>query len=89
MSGEAMASEETDMNATAMVTIAIEIDGVSYTPEFLAAVKGGGAWSREARVLLALAAARGVTLDGAELIWEDVRDLRARREALSGPHPRA
>ena len=77
------------MNATTMTTIPFEIDEASYSAEFLAAVKGGGAWSREARTLLALAAARGIKLNGAELIWEDARDLRARRDALIGPHPRA
>ena len=77
------------MNATAMITIPFEIDGASYSPEFLAAVEGSGAWSREARVLLALAAARGVKLDEAALVLDDAHDLRARRDALTGPHPRA
>ncbi|HEU0026447.1 MAG TPA: hypothetical protein VFQ25_04965 [Ktedonobacterales bacterium] len=72
------------MNAIAMITIPFEIDGASYSPEFLAAVEGSGAWSREARVLLALAAARGVKLDEAELIWDDAHDLRARRDKLTG-----
>ncbi len=69
---------------TTMITIPIEINGASYSPEFLAAVEGGGAWSREARMLLALAAARGVKLDEEALILDDVRDLRARRDALTG-----
>ncbi len=77
------------MSATTMIAIPFEIDSASYSPEFLAAVEGGGAWSREARVLLALAAARGVKLDEAALIWDDARDLRARRETLTSPHPRA
>lgn len=72
------------MSETAMITIPFEIDSATYSPEFLAAVKGSGAWSREARVLLALAAARGVRLNEAELVWEDARDLRARRDQLTG-----
>lgn len=76
------------MNATVMITIPFEIDGTSYSPAFLAAVEGTGAWSREARVLLALAAARGVRLDEAALTWDDARDLRARRDALTGSQSR-
>ena len=76
------------MNATAMITIPFEIDSATYSPEFLAAVEGAGAWSREARVLLALAAARGVTLDETQLVWEDARNLRARREMLIRPAKR-
>ncbi len=71
------------MSATAMIILPFEIDGTSYSPEFLAAVEGAGAWSREARVLLALAAARGVRLDEAELIWDDAHDLRIRRDTLT------
>lgn len=77
------------MNTTAMITVQFEIDGASYSPEFLAAIEGSGAWSREARVLLALAAAHGIRLDEAELIVDDARDLRARRDALTGRRPRA
>jgi hypothetical protein len=73
------------MSATITVTIPIEIDGTTYSPEFLAAVEGSGAWSREARVLLALAAMRGVKLDEAALVWDDVHGLRARRDALTTP----
>jgi hypothetical protein len=76
------------MNATAMITIPFEIDSASYSPKFLTAVEGSGAWSREARVLLALAAARGVKLDEVELVWADARDLRARRDLLIGLSPR-
>ncbi len=72
------------MNATATITIPFEIDSASYSPEFLAAVEGAGAWSREARVLLALAAARSIKLDEAELAWADVRGLRALRDTLTG-----
>ena len=77
------------MSATAMmITIPFEIDGASYSPEFLAAVEGSGAWSREARTLLALAAAYGAQLDDEALIWDDARDLRARRDAYFGPQRR-
>ncbi len=75
------------MSATEMIAIPFEIDSASYSPEFLAAVEGGGAWSREARVLLARAAARGVKLNEAALIWDDAHDLRARRDRLTGPYP--
>jgi hypothetical protein len=73
-----------NMATDVMVTIPFELDGSRYSPAFLAVVRGGGAWSREARILLALAAARGVRLDERELLLADVRDLRARREALAG-----
>ena len=76
------------MNATETITIPFEIDGASYSPEFLVAVKGSGAWSREARVLLALAAARGAKMDESELIWEDARGLRAHRDRLTGMEQR-
>ena len=74
------------MSATAkMITVPFEIDGGSYSPEFLAAMEGNGAWSREARTLLALATACGIQLDEEALIWDDARDLRARRDAYFGP----
>lgn len=71
------------MNATQPITIPVEIETGLYSPEFLDSVKGSGPWSREARVLLALAAARGIQLDERQLILEDARDLRARRDALN------
>ena len=45
-------------------------------------MSGGGAWSREARTLLALAQARGVALDDETLIYSDVRDLQAMQSNL-------
>ena len=41
-----------------------------------AIMDGGGAWSREARAVLALAQERGVTLDDDTLVYSDVRDLQ-------------
>lgn len=69
--------------ATTPVTITFEIEPGRYSPAFLAAVTGCNAWSREARVVLALAAARGIRLDETQLIMEDVYGLRARRDALT------
>jgi hypothetical protein len=60
-----------------------EVNESGYSPTFLAAVKGASAWSREARALLTLAAALGVKLDEQALIWDDVHDLRSRRDALT------
>jgi hypothetical protein len=71
------------MTAVMTVTIPIELDEGRYSAAFLAAVRGGGAWSREARLLLAVAAARSIRLDEREVNLEDVRGLRARREALA------
>jgi hypothetical protein len=49
-----------------------------YTPVFMTEViTGGGAWRREARVVLALAAQQGLVLDEQALIFSDVRDLQA------------
>jgi hypothetical protein len=69
---------------TTPVTITFEIESGRYSPAFLAAVTGRSAWSREARIVLALAAARGIRLDESQLIMEDVYGLRARRDALTG-----
>lgn len=56
----------------------------AYTPAFLdAALCGGGAWAREARLVVALAARRGVGLDEQALIYSDVHDLQALRMALA------
>jgi hypothetical protein len=71
------------MATVVTVTIPFEVDKGRYSAAFLTAVRGGGAWSREARLLLAVAAARGIRLDEREVILEDVRGLRARREALA------
>ena len=76
------------MIASETITIPFEITAGGYSPAFLEAVQGGGAWSREARVVLALAAARGILLDESELVLEDARDLRARRDALTGSSSR-
>jgi hypothetical protein len=75
------------MRATMTITIPFERDWSSYSPEFLAAVEGGGAWSREARILLPQAAARGIRLDENELVWADVHDLRAWRRRLAKSVP--
>lgn len=74
--------------ATPTFTIPFEIESGRYSPAFLAAITGGAAWSREARILLALAAARGIRLDETQLIMEDVYGLRARRDALIGTFAR-
>lgn len=71
------------MLATDIVYLPVEINGGAYSTPFIEAVKGGGAWSREARILLSLAAARGVRLNEDDLILEDARDLRARRDEMS------
>lgn len=76
------------MSTMTATTIAFEIESGRYTPAFLDSVKGCSAWSREARIVLALAAARGIQLDEAELTLADVHDLRARRDALIGLGPR-
>lgn len=56
----------------------------AYTPAFLdAALCGGGAWAREARLVVALAARRGVKGDEQTLIYSDVHDLQALRMALA------
>lgn len=49
----------------------------TYSPAFLAALNGGGAWRREARTLIARAAQRKLTLREEALIYSDVRDLQA------------
>lgn len=43
---------------------------------------GGGAWTREASLTLALAAQAGVRLDEPALIYSDVRDLMALQRTL-------
>jgi hypothetical protein len=73
------------MVASVTVTIPFELEAGNYSPEFLEAVRGAGAWSREARIVIALAAARGIRLDERELALDDTHDLRARREALARP----
>jgi len=49
----------------------------TYSPAFLAALDGSGAWRREARTLIARAAQRQLTLREEALIFSDVRDLQA------------
>lgn len=51
-----------------------------------AIMDGSGAWSREARSLLALAQERGVTLDDNTLVYSDVRDLQAMEWRLQAAH---
>lgn len=56
----------------------------AYTPAFLdATLCGGGAWAREARLVVALAARRGVKVDEQALIYSDVHDLQSLRMALA------
>ena len=50
----------------------------AYTSRFMTeALTGGGAWRREARAVVALAAQLGLMLDEQMLIVSDVRDLQA------------
>ncbi|HEX9036243.1 MAG TPA: hypothetical protein VF808_04550 [Ktedonobacterales bacterium] len=72
------------MSTTATIIIPFEIPSENYSSTFLEAVRGGSAWSREARILLALAAARGLRLDETALILDDARDLRSRQDTLTG-----
>jgi hypothetical protein len=53
-----------------------------YSPEFRAALAQCGAWSAEARTVLALAAQLRITLDENRLKLCDVHDLQALRFAL-------
>lgn len=46
------------------------------------------AWTREARIVLDLAARLGVTLDEEALLLSDVRDLQALGQRLREGHPR-
>ena len=50
-----------------------------YSRRLLDAIEMGGAWSREARAILALAAQAGVRLDEETLLWSDVHDLQMLR----------
>jgi hypothetical protein len=68
--------------ADTTVTIPFELDEGRYSTEFLAALRDSSAWSREARIVVALAAARRIRLDESELLLDDVTNLRARRDAL-------
>lgn len=54
----------------------------TYSPVFLAALNGGGAWRREARTLVARAAQRKIALKEETLIFSDVRDLQALQTLL-------
>jgi hypothetical protein len=53
------------------------IDG--YSRRLVEAIELGGAWSREARAILTLAAQAGVRLDEETLLWSDVHDLQMLR----------
>ena len=56
----------------------------TYTAAFLETLTSGcGAWGREARVVIALAAQTGIALDEQTLIWSDVRDLQTLRARLT------
>jgi hypothetical protein len=50
-----------------------------YSRRLLDAIEMGGAWSREARAILQLAAQAGVRLDEETLLWSDVHDLQMLR----------
>jgi hypothetical protein len=50
-----------------------------YSRRLLDALELGGAWSREARAILALAAQVGVRLDEETLMWSDIHDLQMLR----------
>jgi hypothetical protein len=50
-----------------------------YSRRLLDALELGGAWSREARAILSLAAQAGVRLDEETLLWSDVHDLQMLR----------
>lgn len=77
------------MKTTTKATVALAGDATrpetgAYTPAFLeAALCGGGAWAREARLVVALAARRGVKVDEQALLYSDVHDLQALRMALA------
>jgi hypothetical protein len=58
-------------------TRATVIEG--YSRRLLDAIAMGGAWSREARAILALAAQAGVRLDEETLLWSDIHDLQMLR----------
>jgi hypothetical protein len=50
-----------------------------YSRRVLDAIEMGGAWSREARAILTLAAQAGVRLDEETLLWSDIHDLQMLR----------
>ncbi len=50
-----------------------------YSRRLLDAIEMGGAWSREARAILTLAAQAGVRLDEETLLWSDIHDLQMLR----------
>jgi hypothetical protein len=50
-----------------------------YSRRLLDAIEMGGAWSREARAILGLAAQVGVRLNEETLLWSDVHDLQMLR----------
>lgn len=54
----------------------------AYSAAFICSLGGGGAWCREARIVVALAAQRNIRLDEDQLVISDVRDLQALRFAL-------
>jgi hypothetical protein len=54
-----------------------QIEG--YSRRLIEALELGGAWSREARAILQLAARAGVRLDEETLLWSDVHDLQMLR----------
>jgi len=54
----------------------------AYSPELHAALEESGAWSVEARHVLALAAKLHLRLNGDLLVLSDVRDLQALHFAL-------
>jgi hypothetical protein len=58
------------------------LDGIYSVAFRERALCGGGAWSREARIVVALAAQAGIVLDEETVIVCDVRDLQALQSVL-------
>lgn len=72
------------MSARTINTLAPTTAETSDYPQVQAVLHGagGGAWTREASLTLALAAQAGVRLDESTLIYSDVRDLMALQRTL-------
>lgn len=77
--GVAMTIEEREQMSTTTCEARVETrEGRLETRARLlkAIMTEAGAWSREARALLALAEQRGITLNEETLVYSDVRDLQ-------------
>lgn len=75
---------------TSFVESYVARDGQSgaYSQQFVAAVEQCGAWSHEARLVMALAATQAITLDENRLILSDIHDLQALEVSLASGLPR-